>query len=186
MDPFLGLINAFGFNFAPYQWAVCGGQVLPLRQYTALFALLGVQYGGDGVTTFGLPNLNSRAAVGAGPDGQYFNYEQGSTGGAESVVLSPLNLPMHSHNVSFSINGSSASAVSTQTAAGGYPANVDDGSSNNFAYAPAATQGQYMASMPVITIGPAGSGSGGSIGIRQPYLAINYCIALSGVFPTRG
>ncbi|MDR3679434.1 MAG: tail fiber protein [Flavipsychrobacter sp.] len=186
MDPFIGLISAFGFNFAPYQWAACGGQLVAVSSNTALFSLLGTQYGGDGRTSFGLPNLNSRAAVGAGPNTANFTYTpQGSTGGAENVNIGTANLPPHSHNVSFSINSTSGPAVATQNASGGFPANMDDGSGGVYAYNSSPTTGQFMASLPTITIGNAGTGVGGTVGIRQPYLAINYCIAMYGVFPSR-
>jgi len=184
MDAFLGTISAFGFNYAPYQWAVCGGQLLSISSNTALFSLLGVNYGGDGRTTFGLPNLISRAAVGMGADTPSHSYNQGATGGVENVQIGANNLPQHSHNVGFSLNANNTSS-GTSSASGHFPGNSDpDGSVGTLAYTGTPTTNAFMAGVPTITLGPAG-GAGASVGVRMPMLAINYCIAQYGVFPTR-
>ena len=97
-DPFIGEIRAAGFNFPPVGWALCNGQLLSINENEALFALIGTTYGGDGVTTFGLPNLNGRMAIEAGTD-QAFHLCPGKAGGSESVTLNLSQLPSHSHPI---------------------------------------------------------------------------------------
>ena len=98
-DPFLGQIAFVGFNFAPNGWAECNGQLLPISQNTALFALLGTQYGGNGTTNFALPDMRGRVVVHSGQGPLLSNYNQGETGGAESVTLTASQMPSHSHTV---------------------------------------------------------------------------------------
>lgn len=166
MDPFIGEIRLVPFNFAPKGWAICAGQMLPINQNQALFALLGTTYGGDGRTTFALPDLRGRIPIGAGqpPDGS--DYPLGATGGQETVELTTGQLPGHSHPV----NASSAAATSKSPATA-YPA-------GGGAYA-----GQRNVRMKAAMIGLTGGGEGHEN--RQPYLSLNYIIALQGIFPAQ-
>jgi microcystin-dependent protein len=96
-EPYLGQVIAVGFNFAPVNWALCQGQLLPISQYTALFQLLGTTYGGDGVSTFGLPDLRGRAALGMGQGSGLQSYVLGQLGGVESVTLTANQFAGHTH-----------------------------------------------------------------------------------------
>jgi microcystin-dependent protein len=166
MDPFIGEIRLVPFNFAPKGWAICAGQMLPINQNQALFALLGTTYGGDGRTTFALPDLRGRIPVGAGQPPTGSDYPLGATGGQETVELTTGQLPGHSHPV----NASSAAATSKSPATA-YPA-------GGGAYA-----GQRNVRMKAAMIGLTGGGEGHEN--RQPYLSLNYIIALQGIFPSQ-
>src|SRR3954452_431305 len=99
VDPFIGELRLFGFNFAPRGWALCQGQLLSISSNTALFSLLGTMYGGNGQTTFGLPDLRGRSALGFGQGPGLSGYQQGQVGGEEQVTLSRAQLPAHGHGV---------------------------------------------------------------------------------------
>ena len=175
-QPFLGQIQAFGFGFAPRYWAQCNGQILSIQQNTALFALLGTMYGGNGVNTFQLPNLQSRVPMHAGTFAGN-TYSQGEDGGEEQVTLTINTMPAHTH----AFVGSSVNSTVRVPAAGQSLATAADPNGKPiFIYGPDATPQ------------PLNSGSIGPIGGNlphsniQPYLAINWCIALYGIFPSRG
>jgi microcystin-dependent protein len=179
-DPFIGEIKIFGFNFAPRGYFFCNGQILSLAQNTALFALIGTTYGGNGQTTFGLPNLQSRVPIGAGTNAGS-TYTIGEMSGTTSVTLTTLNLPAHTHpatgisiNVPASEGGadtdSPVNAVLANTGSGLYAATA----STNGSAAPITASG---------TLAPAGSSM--PIEIENPYLALNYSIAIEGIFPSR-
>ena len=104
MEPFLGQIQPFGFNFAPRGWAQCDGQILPISQNTALFSLLGTTFGGDGRTTFALPDLRSRSIVHIGTGAGLDNIKWGERGGATTHTLTLAQMPSHNHNVSVNVN----------------------------------------------------------------------------------
>ncbi len=165
-DPFLGEIKMFGGNFAPNGWALCNGQLLAIAQNTALFALLGTQYGGNGTTTFALPDLRGRAPVHFGQGPGLSLYDIGQTGGAESVTLSVAQLPPHGHD----LHGSTRDEETDRT----------DGALN-------AHGGIYANGPPDTTMGPAVGATGGGQGVdvRSPYLGVNFIIALVGIFPSR-
>jgi microcystin-dependent protein len=194
-EPFIGQIQAFGFSFAPRGWALCQGQILPIAQNTALFSLLGTTYGGNGQTTFGLPDLRGRAAIGQGQGPGLQIYPIGQKAGVENVTLTVLQMPIHNHPF---------------TASGGAGGAVKASSSPGLAAAPSATNptlaavndpdggitiNMYNAATPDITLNTGGgSGGGGTVGnnggsqplgILNPYLTINYSIALLGIFPSR-
>jgi microcystin-dependent protein len=168
-EPFLGEIRLFPFNFAPRGWAFCAGQTLPIAQNTALFALIGTFYGGDGIHTFVLPDLRGRVAVSAGQGPGLSPYNVGQAGGTENVTLNVNQMPAHTHTVA----ANDAAATATRPA-GGVPARTAAS-----AYA-AAPDGTLMSSA---MIGAAGGGQ--PVPILEPYLALNYCIALQGIFPSR-
>jgi len=166
---FLGQIMPTGFGFAPKGWALCNGQLLPIQQYTALFSLLGTQYGGDGIRTFGLPNLQSRVPVGMGtaPDG---TYSIGMLAGVENVTLVQQQMPSHAHLAS----------GTTTAGTGKNPTNALYGNTGSQSIYGVPGSQVVLNSLTLGTIG-----SGQPHENRQPYLTINYCIALVGVFPSQ-
>jgi microcystin-dependent protein len=174
MDPFLGMITIFGFNFAPRGWAFCAGQILSIQQNTALFALLGTTYGGNGQTTFGLPDLRSRVAIGMGQGPGFSNYVIGQTGGTENVTLLSQQMPAHTHTMM-----GSADAQTVGNVSGSSLGSAARGASSGTIYAPGTTNQVPMGSATT----PAGGNQPHPN--MQPYLTVNYCIALEGIFPSR-
>lgn len=168
MEPFIGQIMMFAGNFAPRGWAFCDGQLLPIAQNTALFSLIGTTYGGDGKTTFALPDLRGRVPLHQGDGPGLSPYRLGERTGGEQVTLTQSNLPAHSHSFSASNQGAD-----------------DDVPAGN-----ALAAGQiYQGGTPNTPLNAATVGStGGSQPFRvvQPLLAINFVIALQGIFPSRG
>jgi microcystin-dependent protein len=171
-DQFLGEIRAFPFNFAPKGWAVCNGQVLPLAQNTALFSILGVYFGGDGKSTFGLPNLPGCAPMHPGAGNGLTSRFLGETGGETSVTLLATEIPMHNHSLM-----SSTSPADGPSPAGAANARVTGATP----YVPPA--GATLVSMAAGAIQP----TGGSLphNNMQPYLTVSFCIALQGIYPQR-
>jgi microcystin-dependent protein len=167
-DQFLGEIRLFGFNFAPKGWALCNGQLLPISQNQALFALLGTQYGGDGVTTFALPDLRSRIPLHQGQGVGLSNYVIGSPIGAETVTLTKSQMPAHSHGV----EASNAKAT-TKNPSGLVPGHPPDDTY-------AAPDGTVMNAGMIQS-----TGGNQPFDNRQPLLVLNFCIALQGIFPSR-
>lgn len=168
-DPFLGEIRTFGFNFAPRGWAMCNGQLLPISQNTALFSLLGTFYGGNGINNFALPDLRGRVGINQGQGPGLSPYELGQVSGTETVTLTQNQMPSHNHQVM--ANDTAASATRP---AGAVLARV--------------TAAVYGAAPDGTVMNPAMiSQSGGNqpFGILQPYLCLNFCIALQGIFPSR-
>ena len=171
-DPFVAEIRIFPFNFAPKGWAFCDGQLLPLSQNTALFSLLGTVYGGDGKSTFALPDLQGNAAMHPGQGQGLSLRDLGQIGGAESVTLLISEIPVHTHNI---VVSAEIADVQIPTA--------------DVAYARSGGGSAYIASnaglqpMAPQMLAPAG----GSLphNNMQPYLTLNFCIALQGVFPPR-
>lgn len=168
MDPYLGEIRCFGFGFAPVGWMLCNGQVLSISQNTALFSLLGTMYGGNGTTTFALPDLRGRVPIAFGQGSGLSPYDQGEVGGAEQVTLQAGQLPAHSHTV-----GASATAT-TKSPAGAVPAATPGGSSYGTTVDLAMSPGMVS-----------GGGPGGPHENRQPFLVLNWCIAVQGIYPSR-
>jgi microcystin-dependent protein len=181
-EPFIGEIKLFGFNFAPRGYATCSGQLLSIAQNTALFSLLGTYYGGNGQTTFGLPNLNGRVAIGMGQSPGTSDYIIGQTAGTENCTLTTNQMPMHNH---------SAVGITVNQAVG--TSNDDAGAANNFISNSTSTMGDFFGTvasadvMGAAKVGGATATAGGSqpFSILQPYLVINYSIALEGIFPSR-
>lgn len=171
-EPFLGEIQVFGFYFAPLNWAFAAGQTIPLRQYTALFSLYGINFGGDGVNTFGLPNLAARQACNAGKGPGTQPRTLGEAFGSFDVSLTSDAMPFHNHIFSDYVPAVDQTAVPTASSAIGYAAN--DG------FAAFATPGATVTLDPN-AIGTTGNGAGHSN--SQPFLGLNYSVALTGVFP---
>jgi microcystin-dependent protein len=172
-DPWLGEIALVAFNFAPQGWAFCNGQLLSIAQNTALFSLLGTTYGGDGQTTFALPNLQSRVPLHFGQGTGLSSYALGATGGVESVKLSVAQAPAHSHSYTPQATTSGGAATSPTHAIW-----AESGSGDTIY-----NQGASNANMASQTLGTTGGNQAHEN--RQPYLALNYVIALIGIFPSR-
>ena len=170
MDPYLGEIRIFGGNFAPLGWAFCAGQLLPIAQYDALFSLLGTTYGGDGQTTFGLPDLRGRAPIHAGQGPGLTNRTPGEMGGSEATTLTQAQLPAHTH-------------VPLASPDAGTSTGPTDG-----VWAASSTGDKQYAAAPDTAMNPATiSATGGNQPHenRQPFLAANFIIALEGIYPPR-
>jgi microcystin-dependent protein len=169
-EPFIGEIRIFGFNFPPRGWATCSGQILPIAQNTALFSLLGTTYGGNGQTTFALPDLRGRVPLSFGQGPGLSNYSLGEVAGAETITLLQSQMPAHMHNVACSSDDSN-SGVPTNAYPSAAPAQI---------YASAPTANKFMNPAMI-----AATGGGQPHSNLQPYLVLNYCIALVGIFPSR-
>lgn len=165
------------FNFAPQGWALCNGQTLLISQNTALFALLGTQYGGDGVTTFVLPNLQGRVPIHQGQSSGTSPYLIGQKGGEENVTLLPAQIPPHDHSAVTQVNASSGAATSVN------PANNLPAEPARPEYAAAGATVAMAVNAATTTIGVAGGGQAHTN--VQPYLTVNFIIALTGIFPQR-
>jgi microcystin-dependent protein len=173
MDPFVAEIRIFPFNFAPKGWAFCDGQILPLSQNTALFSLLGTTYGGNGKSNFGLPNLQGRAPMHPGQGPGLSLHDLGETGGSETVTLLESEIASHSHQTM--CNNGDGDRVSPQSAAF---ANIPPGSPPAYAAAGAATVAMHNSALTP-------SGGDQPHNNMSPYLTLNFCIALQGVYPPR-
>lgn len=180
MNGMMAVVTCFAGDFAPKTWAFCSGQILAIAQNQALFSLLGTTYGGNGVTTFALPDMRGRTAVGIGQGPGLSNYTLGQPAGNETVTLTTTSMPAHMHVGPANFKLDADSTVSADPAPDfNYP-----GPYNN-AYAAAPTNAAYMLApnYPSGTIGVTGSGQ--PVPVLSPYLAINYIICLQGIFPSR-
>ncbi len=185
-EQFLGEIRMFAGNFAPRGWAFCQGQILSIAQNTALFSILGTTYGGNGTTTFALPNLGSRSPVGTGQSPGFSPITLGEQAGSENVTLTTAQLPPHAPSVSVEVAIPAVSASTTTAAA---PA-------ANFSLGPVAAGGRagtlYAPDTPDVTLKPFAAtttvspvGSGSPVPLRDPYLGLNFIIAVEGIYPSR-
>jgi microcystin-dependent protein len=173
MDPFVAEIRIFPFNFAPKGWAFCDGQILPLSQNTALFSLLGTVYGGDGKSTFALPNLQGSVPLHPGQGQGLSLYDLGQQSGTEFITLITSEMPLHTHNMMATVEdgtqGTLTQDITLASSVGGmlYQSNTT----------------QNLVTMAPQSLPPAG----GSLphNNMMPYLTLNFCIALQGVFPPR-
>lgn len=175
-DPYLGEIRMVGFNFAPVGWALCNGQILSIAQNTALYALLGTSYGGNGTTNFALPDLRGRVPISFGQGLDLSLYEIGEIGGVEGVTLTVPNLPTHNHLVN--VNNQPANQTDPTK---GIPSVVNYTSGHEATVYPAYSNATQTGTMPPAAIGDTGANVPHEN--RQPYLAINFIIALQGIFP---
>jgi len=173
-DQFVAEIRIFPFNFAPAGWAMCQGQLIPISQNTALFSLLGTQYGGDGRSNFALPNLQGCFPLNAGTGAGLTQRVQGETGGSSTVTLLASEMGVHSHQVQ-----TVDAAGSSPTPAGALFAQAHRQRFATNAYASAFAAGPSLS--PVVTP----SGGGQPHNNLPPYLVLNFCIALVGIFPPR-
>jgi|SRR5438034_3127222 len=168
-DPFVGEIREFAFNFAPKGWAKCNGQLLAISQNTALFSILGVTYGGDGKSTFALPDLQGSVPMGPGQGQGLSLRDLGETGGTEAVTLLNGQMPVHTHPPACN------SGLGNQYEPTGFWAQDAAG---NAEYNPAGASAMNAAALNA-------NGGGAPHTNLQPYCVLNYCIALQGVFPPR-
>jgi len=172
-NPFVAEIRILPFNFAPTGWAMCAGQIMPLSQNTALFSLLGTTYGGDGKSNFALPNLQGRVAMHTGqsqPGPGLSLYDLGETAGTSAYTLLTSEMPLHTHTFNAQ-NGDGAVADPTNNVIGNSAGLV------------------YKSAPPNTSLSPSSGGMAGSSQAHNnmmPYLTLNYCIALQGVYPPRG
>ncbi|WP_298420521.1 tail fiber protein [uncultured Kordia sp.] len=181
MDPFIGEIVMFGGNFAPRGWALCNGQLLAISQNSALFSILGTTYGGDGRTTFALPDLRGRSAIHPGTGPGLSTIKLGQRGGAEYHTLNVLEMPNHSHSgatLSGVVQCNDEDGISNEPAGknignstSGTPYNSDD---NNSLLGKISVTGNTMA-----------TGGNQSFYIRNPFEGVNFIIAMLGVYPSR-
>jgi len=171
-DPFVAEIRIFPFNFAPKGWAFCDGQLMPISQNTALFSLLGTFYGGDGKSTFALPNLQGSAPMQSGQGQGLSQRFLGEQSGVDSITLLISEIPFHNHTLMVAGSDPAESNDPTNNAIGR--------SKNGSAFTATLTPLTQMAFQ---SLSPAGGGLPHNN--MQPYLTLNYCIALQGVFPAR-
>jgi microcystin-dependent protein len=175
-EPFIGQITLFAGNFAPRGWAFCQGQILAIAQNTALFSILGTTYGGNGQTTFALPDLRSRVPVGQGQGPGLSNYILGQQAGNETVTLTAQNMPIHSHSLAASTDGADAPSP-----AGNVNAVTNDPNTLN-------SMNTYKTGFSNTIMNPAAIGQSGGNQPHtniSPYTCLNYIIALEGLYPSR-
>jgi microcystin-dependent protein len=168
IDPFIGFIGMFGFNFPPRGWALCNGQLLSIAQYTALFSLLGTNYGGNGQTTFALPNLQGRMPMHFGQGPGLSPRSIGEVSGQENVTLLSTEMPTHTHAL-----GAATTPGTTDAPAGAVPAR------------PASSIPQYAAAADGVMAPTQAAGGNQPHNNMPPYLALNFSIALEGIYPSR-
>jgi len=194
MDAYMGTITIYGFNYAPQDWALCQGQTYQVNQYQALYSLLGTLYGGTASQNFKLPNLTGRMPIGTGPAQPASNlpaYNPGQFGGTQNVALSVANLPAHSHTAT-------SMAVTFRAAGTPTPATPASAPSASNPYLGASGAGTGLATIwsttlnnPVSVQGLSATGNtdltGGNapVSVLNPFLALNFCIAINGLYPVR-
>ncbi len=176
MDPFLGMIRAFAFQIVPKGWAACNGQLLPINQNQALYSLLGTTYGGDGRLTFALPDLRGRAIVGVGTGPGLASVSNGQVLGANTVTVSQSQMPQHTHQVVVS----SAQANTDSSGANTYAKTNDPAGSGADLKCYGPVPSNPVAMSPTIQ-----AGSSQPVNVQNPFLGINYCISIQGIFPSR-
>ncbi len=175
-EPFVGEIRLLPYTFAPRGWAYCDGQLLPISSNTSLFSLLGTTYGGDGRTTFGLPNIKDRAAMSDGRGTGLSSYRLGQSVGAATVSLQESNLPAHNHTTS----------VARLTGTSGEPSgSLIAGIDNDIMLKPYVKDAGSKPKIAMASSALANSGGSQPHENRQPYLVLPFCIALMGIYPSR-
>jgi microcystin-dependent protein len=180
MEGTIAEIRFFAGTFAPKAWAFCQGQILAINQNTALFSLLGTTYGGNGVTTFALPDFRGRLPVGAGQGPGLSFYQLGQSAGNESITLTSSNLPLHSHPITGTVSMPASGVTgNTDTAQNNYPGFI----AGTDMYS-TAQNGSLMGNMQH-NLGTTPTGSSTPASILQPVLGLNFVICIFGVFPAR-
>ncbi|MBD9407994.1 phage tail protein [Acidovorax sp. ACV02] len=177
--PIMGEIKMFAGNFAPKNWMFCQGQLLSISQNSALFAILGTTYGGNGVSTFALPDLRGRVPVGTGQGPGLPSMDLGEVAGTPTQTLTINNLPSHNHTVTGSVSASTSIGTLTGPGSGAVPAASNH---RNAQYAPGASADTTL---PVTSLTTGATGNNSPISVMQPHLGMNYIIAVQGVFPSR-
>lgn len=179
-EPFIGEIKILGFSFAPIGYQACNGQLLSIAENTALFSLIGTIYGGDGRVTFSLPDLRGRTPIHQGDGPGLPEYAIGEVGGNPNATLLTTNMPAHSHaaigiNVRIPVTANSEDSVATNQYIG-------NATSDTFGPTPSPTA---SLGAPIVSGNTAPAGGGQSFSIQNPYLTVNYSIAVEGIFPSR-
>lgn len=188
MEPYIGQVQIFGFSFPPRGWAACNGSLVAISQNSALFSLLGTVYGGNGQSTFGLPNLCSRVPVGVGSNTQGLQQTAlGQVGGTQTHTLISTEMPIHTHSVgvTVNVNASTNTDGTTIPATGSYFASLSGVSKGGLYSSSAGTTVQLGSNAATATATCGAAGGSQAFDILNPYLGMNYCIALQGVFPSR-
>lgn len=193
LDPFVGEIQMVAFPFAPKGFALCDGSLLQVAQYPALYSLIGVAYGGDGVRTFGVPDLRGRSPIGAGAGPGLWPMQLGDAGGVEAVSLTTNQLPSHTHTATVQPGAHAqqncfAGVGSLTSPVGAIPSDVTEplSGATSQAFAIPTAANQTMAPLPLtLQIGVGATGGGAAVGIRNPFVGVNFVIALEGIFPAR-
>ncbi len=182
-DQFVAEIRLFAGNFAPKGWALCAGQLISISQNTALFALIGTFYGGNGTSNFALPDLRGRIAIGAGQGPGLSSRSVGEQVGAETATLTVGQLPSHTHTIALNTPALAASSGkgNVQSPAGAVPAAEAAGVTATYS---SNTPDTTLAAT-AVTGAPPSTGGGQPVSVEQPYLVLNYIIALQGIFPAR-
>ncbi|WP_205945318.1 phage tail protein [Pedobacter hiemivivus] len=184
MEDFIGVVKVFAGSFAPRGWQLCNGQIIGIAQNSALFSILGTTYGGNGQTTFALPDLRGRVAVGWGQGPGLSNYTLGEVTGTESVSILTTNMPSHNHTATSTLNvnntGTPAAIPSATTSIG---LAKDINTDNVTMYATGAPNVALAPSSVTTTVGLTGGNQ--PISILQPVLALTYIICMEGYFPSR-
>ncbi len=184
-DPFVGEVMLVGFNFCPRGWAPADGQLLPISSNSALFSLYGTNFGGDGRTTFALPDLRGRAPLNQGSGPGLTPVKIGEKGGAETVTLSVNQMPSHNHSASATstLHGTSQTANQTSAAGGVLASAAALGGTPVYHAPPADTTLDAGSVTTAVTV----DNNGGSqpVHVRNPFLGMQYCVALQGVYPSR-
>lgn len=180
MEEYLAIIKIFGGNFAPRGWLMCQGQILSIAQNTALFSLLGTTYGGNGQTTFALPDLRGRAPVGFGQGPGLSRYDLGQVSGTENVTLTLNNLPAHNH----AVTGSVKLPVNSDSSSTDNPEEAFPAPTSSNIYNSSASNGAYAGNL-AVNLSTGSAGNNVPVGIMQPTLAVNYIICAAGIFPSR-
>lgn len=174
-DPFTGQVQIFGFDFAPINWAQCAGQIMPIAQNTALFSLLGTNFGGDGKVTYALPNFQGSAACAVGQGRGLTERVLGEAFGSETVTLQSSEMPSHRHAFNVFNQGDATKRHAAPSSG--------DALSAPGTITPFVSGATVSGNFPVSMIAPAGGGQPHPN--QQPYLALNFCIALNGIYPQR-
>lgn len=173
MDNYIGEIRPFAFGVVPEGWHLCDGAILNIQQYQALYALIGITYGGNGTTNFALPDLRGRAAVSMSYTD--LNYKRGTMAGVEAVTLTASNIPAHTHAMEVANNPGNVGLPTNRIA---IPTSTKAGLTASF-YSTNATQNAMLAGDTLDAVGGAVHNN------MQPFLVVNYCIAMSGLWPSR-
>lgn len=198
MEVFMGTIQMFGFQFPPRGWAYCNGQLIAISQNSALFSLLGTTYGGNGTTTFQLPNLQSRLPICQGTGPGLTTRVLGEVSGLESVVPTIANLPVHTHTATAAVTAATTvnlanvatGPLSTPSATNNYLGASGPGPGTATIYStaqgdtPVPLQGVSTTASGTVTVDPSGGG-GQPLPVMNPFLTLNFSIALEGIFPSR-
>ncbi len=203
MEYLLGQLGCFGFNFAPRSWMSCSGQLLPIAQNSALFSLLGTMYGGDGRTTFALPDLRGRAPIGMGHAPGLMDYPIGQRSGVESITIGQINLPPHSHTLTqVAVNTTTSTTVALRTVDNSEVINETGSGANQlgsggtmgdiFRENPNTGTADNLGGLSATSTSTSdinghtdNTGAGQPIYQRSPYIAMNWCICTQGLFPSR-